>query len=58
VLGAAHAGLFTIPHFNGYPAVLVQLRAVTRPVLRETITDGWLATAPPALAEEYMKRRR
>lgn len=58
VLGAGHAGLFTIPHFNGYPAVLVQLRAVTRPVLRETITDGWLATAPPALAEEYMKRRR
>ncbi len=58
VLGAGHAGLFTIPHFNGYPAVLVQLRAVTRPVLRETITDGWLATAQPALAEEYMKRRR
>lgn len=58
VLGAGHAGIFTIPHFNGYPAVLVQLRAVTRPVLRETITDGWLATAPPALAEDYLKRRR
>ena len=58
VLGAADVGIFTIPHFNGYPAVLVQLRVVARPVLRATLTDGWLAKATPALAEDYLKRRR
>lgn len=56
VLGAGHPGIFTIPHFNGYPAVLVQLTAVTRPVLRETIIDGWLATAPATLAREWAQR--
>jgi hypothetical protein len=58
VLGAGNAGIFTIAHFNGYPAVLVQLRVVARPVLRDTLTDGWLATAPPTLAEQYVARRR
>ena len=58
VLGAGEPGLFTIPHFNGYPAVLVQLRVVARPVLRATLIDGWLARAAPALAEEYLKRGR
>jgi hypothetical protein len=57
-LAAGHDGIFTIPHFNGFPAVLVQLRSVARPVLRATIVDGWLAHAPPALAEQYLKRRR
>ncbi len=58
VLGAGRPGIFTIPHFDRYPAVLVQLKAVTRPVLRETIVDGWLATAPAALAQEWAQRRR
>ena len=49
---------FTTPHFDGYPAVLVQLRVVARPVLRATLIDGWLARAAPALAEEYLKRGR
>ena len=41
---------FTIPHFDGYAAVLIQLRIVTKKALREAITDGWLACAPPGLA--------
>ena len=57
-LAAGHAGIFTIPHFNGYAAVLVHLRVVARPVLRETLVDGWLVHAPAALAEEYLRRRR
>jgi len=53
---AAHPGaVFTIPHFDGYAAVLIQLRSVSAKVLREVITDGWLACAPPRLAEEYSK---
>jgi hypothetical protein len=58
VLAAAPKGFFTIPHFNGYAAVLVQLRVVTRTALRGAIVDGWLACAPPAIAQEYLGRRR
>jgi hypothetical protein len=54
---AAHPGaFFTIVHFDGYPAVLIQLRAVSRPALREAIIDGWLACAPPRLADQYLTR--
>jgi hypothetical protein len=54
---AAHPGaFFTIPHFDGYAAVLIQLRTVSARVLREAVTDGWLACAPPGLAGQYLKR--
>ncbi|HZA77906.1 MAG TPA: MmcQ/YjbR family DNA-binding protein [Acidimicrobiales bacterium] len=56
---AAHArSFFTIPHFDGYSAVLVQLKAVTKRELREAIVDGWLACAPPELANEYVEQER
>jgi hypothetical protein len=51
------AAFFTIPHFNGYAAILVQLTKVTRKALRGALLDGWLACAPPALAEAYVKSR-
>ncbi len=54
VLAAQPKGFFTIPHFDGYPAVLIQLKAVTTRALREGIIDGWLACAPPKLADEYI----
>jgi len=47
---------FTIPHFDGYAAVLIQLKVVTKRALREAMVDAWLATAPPRLADEYMKK--
>jgi len=54
---AAHPGaFFTIPHFDGYAAVLIQLRAVSGQALREAVTDGWLACALPALADRYLGR--
>ena len=58
VLAAQPKGFFTIPHFNGYPAVLIQLRRVTRTALRDAVVDGWLACAPPSLAEEYLQSVR
>jgi hypothetical protein len=57
ILAANHKGFFTIPHFNGYAAVLIQLKAVGRKALREAIVDGWLACAPPAVAEAYVERK-
>jgi hypothetical protein len=57
VLAAHPECVFTIPHFDGFAAVLIQLKAVTKPVLREVILDGWLAVAPPEVAKAYLKRR-
>jgi hypothetical protein len=58
ILAAPPRGVFTIPHFNGYPAVLIELRAVTRKALRELLLDGWLARAPAHLAEQHLNRTR
>jgi hypothetical protein len=57
VLAAQPKAFFTIPHFDGYSAVLIQLKSVTKRALREAIIDGWLACAPPKLADEYMQQR-
>ncbi len=58
VLAAQPKAFFTIPHFDGYSAVLVQLEVVTKAALREAIIDGWLARAPAALADEYIERQQ
>jgi hypothetical protein len=47
-------GFFTISHFDGFAAILVQLRVVTKKPLREAIIDAWLACAPPKLADAYL----
>jgi hypothetical protein len=45
---------FTIPHFDGYAAVLIQMKAVTKKALNDAVIDAWLACAPPRLAHEYL----
>ncbi len=54
VLAAGHQGFFTIPHFDGYPAVLIQLNAVSAKHLREAVIDAWLACAPAKLAHQFL----
>jgi hypothetical protein len=56
VLAAAPRGFFTIPHFDGYAAVLVQLGSVTKRALREALVDAWLSCAPEATARAYLDR--
>lgn len=56
VLASEPTGFFTIPHFDGFSAVLIQLKAVTKRALREALLDGWLACAPLSLADEYLKK--
>lgn len=48
---------FTIPHFNGYAAILVQLKKVSAKAMREALLDGWLACAPRQLADAYIGDR-
>ena len=56
VLAVGHAGVFTIEHFNGYPAVLVELDVVSTEVLRELIIDAWLAVSPERVVADYLGR--
>ncbi len=56
VLAANPKGFFTIPHFDGYPAVLIQLKTVGKRALREALLDGWLACAPAGLADRHLTR--
>jgi len=58
VLAEARAGYFTIPHFDGFAAVLVQLDVISDTDLREALVDAWLAKAPSDLAERHADRLR
>ncbi|MBT2483790.1 MULTISPECIES: MmcQ/YjbR family DNA-binding protein [unclassified Microbacterium] len=46
--------VFTIPHFDGYPAVLVPLEKVAQERVVELITDAWLTRAPARVAKEWL----
>jgi hypothetical protein len=58
VLAAGHRGFFTIPHFDGYAAVLIQLKTVGKRPLRDSLVDGWLACAPDDLARAFLASKR
>jgi hypothetical protein len=45
---------FTIPHFDGYSAVLVRLDRIALDDLTELIVEAWLSRAPKRLAQEYV----
>ena len=44
---------FTTPHYDGYPAVLVDLAAIDVDELWELIVDSWRIKAPPKVLREY-----
>ncbi|MGN8025523.1 MmcQ/YjbR family DNA-binding protein [Microbacterium sp. 22242] len=48
---------FTIPHFAGYPAVLLRLDAIGRDHLGELIADAWLLRAPKTVARTWLDER-
>ena len=47
---------FTTPHFDGYPAILVQLERIGVEELEEVVVEAWLTRAPKRLAQEYIDR--
>ena len=51
---ADEPAIFTTPHFDGYPAVLVELDEIVLEVLEEIIVEAWLSRAPKRLAREYI----
>lgn len=58
ILAKRTRGVFTIAHFDNYPAVLIQLDVVAKTVLRRLIADAWLACLPPSMAGRYRARVR
>lgn len=54
LLAEGRPGIFTIAHFDGYPAVLLRLEDVTADQLRAALVEAWLACSPPALAEQFL----
>ncbi|CAN5794526.1 MmcQ/YjbR family DNA-binding protein [soil metagenome] len=45
---------FTTPHFDGYPAILVQLDNVSIEELEELVTEAWLTQAPKRFSREWL----
>jgi hypothetical protein len=48
---------FTIPHFDGYPAVLVLLDEIGADDLDEVVVEAWLCRAPKRLADAWLASR-
>jgi hypothetical protein len=49
--------LFTIPHLDGYPAVLLHLASASEDDLREALLDAWLVHAPEDVARSHLQQR-
>lgn len=45
---------FATPHFDGYPAVLLQLEHIATDELEEVVVEAWLSKAPKRLAKEFL----
>ena len=65
LLDAHRRELFTEPHYEGFPAVLVRLDVARAPLLRSLLTEGWRSQASadlrlggPKLAKPITPRRR
>lgn len=57
VLASEPTVYFTIPHFDGYPAVLARLERISAKELEEIAADAWLARAPDRLARAFLAAR-
>ena len=54
LLADAPDHFFTTPHFDGYPAILVQLDKISAEDLEEVIVEAWLDRAPKRLVQSYL----
>jgi hypothetical protein len=57
LLADRSGAFFTTPHFDGYPAILVQLDCIALEDLEEVVTEAWLVRAPKRLADDYLRTR-
>jgi hypothetical protein len=55
LLASDPAVFFTTPHFDGYPAVLVRLGAISTKQLKTVIVEAWLARASKRAVAEFLR---
>ncbi len=48
---------FSLPHYDGYPSVLVRLAALDVDEMTEVLTESWRLRAPARLLEEFDAHR-
>jgi hypothetical protein len=48
---------FTTPHFDGYPAILVELDRIGADALEEVVVEAWLNRAPKRSVAAYLAQR-
>jgi hypothetical protein len=53
LLAADPTKFFTEPHYNGFPAILVRLSAISPEELAELLTEAWRIQAPRALVKAF-----
>jgi hypothetical protein len=54
----AHPGyLFTIPHLDNYPALLLHLERASEPDVAEALLDAWLVHSPADVARAHLEQR-
>ena len=53
LLAANSEAYYTTPHYDGYPAILVNLAAVDLNELRELILESWRIKAPVKLRKAF-----
>ncbi|RKS80550.1 hypothetical protein CLV35_0987 [Motilibacter peucedani] len=58
VLAAGDDAFFTIPHFDGYAAVLVELDRVGTDALREALEEAWACVAPAEAVAAHLRTHR
>lgn len=58
LLASGKAYLFTEPHYNGYPAILVRLPLIEVEELEELLVDAWPCVAPRALVAAWCQARQ
>ncbi len=58
LLASGPDAVFTIPHFDGYPALLVQLDKISAKQLKELVEEAWLARASERAVRDYLANRK
>lgn len=53
LLAVGRPELFTEPHYNGFPAVLVRLAAIAADELEDLLGEAWRAVAPKRLVKAF-----
>jgi hypothetical protein len=57
LLASNSAVYFTIPHFDGYPAVLIRLPKISTKELKDVIVEAWLSRAGKRAVTAFLKKR-